>query len=248
MLKEPYLIQFIEMLSNLNCSLNNLKENLPSLKIKKCLIPQKSIITAASYNEKENVIYMQPKTPEIIMYHELFHVASTKREYNKVISGFSIVLPDNTLNLGLNEGYTQLLTERYFGSVSNYFQVYPYEVIIAAQFEKIIGSQMFDLYLTANLLDLKHKFLQYGSEADFNTFFTCLDYINKNLYKINSDVEILKNCMKKVSDILIKCFNRKENNEESLKEYIEDMDLCMEINNELYDFCPSHFPKRYKER
>ena len=61
----------------------------------------------------ENTIYInedQINQIEYIIYHELFHMASSYIAKKKVISGFQ----HDKLYEGINEGYTQLLTNRYF--------------------------------------------------------------------------------------------------------------------------------------
>lgn len=62
------------------------------------------------------------------LYHELFHMASTVIEDNTIFNGYLEETVENLESFntisergrGLNEGYTELLSERYFNSATQY--------------------------------------------------------------------------------------------------------------------------------
>ena len=89
------------------------------------------------------------------IYHELFHMASSCFRGNVVYSGFS----QDLVGLGLDEGYTELLTRRYFKQQMHSRITYEDEVKLSSFIEKVIGrAKMESLYLKANIKGLL-KFL-----------------------------------------------------------------------------------------
>ena len=145
-------------------------------------------------------------------------------------------------NIGLNEGYTQLLTERYFPSEVSYTLSYPYEVVMAHQIETIIGKEeILSLYLTADFKSFVLRLEKYLNLGEIKKLINNIDFIHDNLYK-NKNVVLLKEKLQEVSQILLKAYQTKlelsetSNKEDKLKNFVINMDLSMEINNEEYDF------------
>ena len=91
-------------------------------------------------------------------YHELFHMASSCFRGNIYFSGFS----QDTVGQGLNEGYTEFLTRRYFGHDMRTRVSYEDQYNLVGLIEKVIGrSKMEALYLKANLKGLLKEMRSY---------------------------------------------------------------------------------------
>lgn len=222
--------------------LTNFKKNIKTLIIEESDFQNRPIDNAGSYNEKENKIYLRDLFSHDIIYHELFHLASTRIVDNITYSGISISSLDYKHNIGLNEGYTQLLTDRYFPSEVSYTLSYPYEVVMAHQIETIIGEEeMLSLYLTADFKSFVLRLEKYLNLGEIKKLINNIDFIHDNLYK-NKNVVLLKEKLQEVSQILLKAYQTKlelsetSNKEDKLKNFVINMDLSMEINNEEYDF------------
>lgn len=131
------------------------------------------------------------------IYHELFHMASAYYDKENKISysGFRQYPFDSKsdsprIGVGINEGYTELLTERYFGEKHKLPKTYKYEVSVVERLEKIIGQDnMESLYLNANLPGLIDELKRYASEDDISKFISSVDLISKRSH----DIFIFKN-------------------------------------------------------
>lgn len=137
------------------------------------------------YDVERNKIGVEEDTYLTSIYHELFHMASSTYIDKIIYSGFSqTFINGRTIGDGLNEGYTQLLTERYFKYVEEENGSYEYESFIASKLEEIIGKiKMSELYLSANLYGLIKELKNYASQEEIMDFISSLDFVSKNLDK-----------------------------------------------------------------
>ena len=116
---------------------------------------------------------------EKVVYHELFHLASSSktRDKNLVIinCGFSTMVLDYIKNRGtikgeaLTEGYTELLAQRYFDNndILRKFEVYAFENKITESLEEIIGeNNMSKYYLNSDCASLIEDLSKYSSKED----------------------------------------------------------------------------------
>ena len=136
------------------------------------------------YDVKKNAIKLDEDYVSVIIFHELFHMASSAYLNGNYYSGFRQYSSDDytSIGKGLNEGYTQLLTERYFGHNDDFGKVYEYETFIAGKLEEIVGKfKMQELYLSANLYGLIKELNRYVSYEEIINFIRCLDFLNNNL-------------------------------------------------------------------
>lgn len=243
MKKQEQIAKFTEVLLKISKdNLTNFKNNIKTLKIEENDFQNRPVGNAGNYNELENKIYLRDLFANDIIYHELFHLASTKTIDDKIYSGISISNSNGSHNVGLNEGYTQLLTERYFPSDFSYTLSYPYEVIIASQIEKIIGAEkMLSLYLNADFKSFILVLENYLDENEIKELINNIDFIHENLYQ-NRNVVLLKEKMQEISQTLVKAYQTKldlsqiSNKTEEINAFIINMDLSMKINKEEYDF------------
>lgn len=136
------------------------------------------------YDVKKNAIKLDEDYVSVIIFHELFHMASSVYLNGNYYSGFRQYSSDDytSIGKGLNEGYTQLLTERYFGHNDDFGKVYEYETFISGKLEEIVGKfKMQELYLSANLYGLIKELNRYVSYEEIINFIRCLDFLNNNL-------------------------------------------------------------------
>ena len=124
--------------------------------------------------------------------HEFFHMASSFYDKKNKIGfcGFLqlIYLKKQALGLGLTEGYTELLTRRYFSNEKIYSS-YSYEICMffSEQLEKIVGKdKMETYYLNADLLGLYKYLLNFDNGSNIVTLIGLLDNLIKNVSKKNS--------------------------------------------------------------
>ena len=83
----------------------------------------------------------------------------------------------------LNEGYTEALTKRYFGTNG----AYAYEVLIVEHLEQIIGKELMEtLYFKADLNGLIEELSKYVPEYEISEFITSFDVMSKYIYYITT--------------------------------------------------------------
>lgn len=125
--------------------------------------------------------------------HELFHMASAyyDKKTNTCYCGFGQNTNKLSIGLGLTEGYTQLLTNRYIdeniGNSNDIGYFYVYETFIMSKLEDIIGKEkMEELYFKANLLGLIKELEKYADIREIISFIRKLDQLCNLSYIKNS--------------------------------------------------------------
>lgn len=189
--------------------------NIGTLKINRHESLSKYKVFIADYDFVNNIINI---TDESSFPHELNHLSSSYYDGDDY-SGLS----QNNFGTGLNEGYTELLTERYFKSGESY----PAEFKIASNLEMIVGKEkMEQYYYTANLFELIEELKQYDTQENIMKFINYVDivtsliddYIKSRIFSI-----ILMKSLKKINLYLLKWYTIKqkklmENNDISIKQ------------------------------
>jgi len=141
------LFVFQTILEHENVDLNIFYNNLKSLKINQSNFIQKILnkINKRSgwYSPDDNEInYVDRLEAKDTIFHELLHAASSIEDKEESISfsGFEQINCERWQKIGraLNEGYTELLNQRYFSPVRD---VYTMEVTIAKMIERIVGRE-----------------------------------------------------------------------------------------------------------
>lgn len=121
-----------------------------------------------------------------VTYHELLHLASLKNDKN-------IFKP-------FNEGYTQLLEQRYFYEANDLGYTYDFEVYIMRVVEGILGKEILEkLYFNGNFSKVFNSFNNYISIDDLNLLKNNLI----SIYEIEQNNDVL---LKK--EELTKSFNK----------------------------------------
>ena len=142
---------------------------------------------------------LEKRNAELTPYHELLHLLTTRFDNKKTIRiGFQI----NNFATGINEGYTELLTKRYFKKFSkNDNEVYSHFTWILNMIEDIVGkSKMEDYYFDINVEGLILELEKYISREkvinlieDVDLLFCSeeklFDYQQKIIHKHNKNVE-----------------------------------------------------------
>ena len=100
-------------LSNFYHNISNLKIIFPNFIGRKFRVS-----TGGIYYTKSNKLFIPKVYENISANHELFHMISTFKDDKKIFSGFSQTTTSffstNSIGDGLTEGYTELMTNRYF--------------------------------------------------------------------------------------------------------------------------------------
>ena len=202
--------------------------NLQSLDFKK--MKEINGDTIGYYTPSNNKITLLEGVDSNTIIHELFHMASTYRDNENDISysGFHQRKKDFDFGRGLNEGYTELLANRY--SNTDEATCYVYEKKYVTLLEEIIGKDsMQSLYLQANLKGLINELTKYQTEENIIQFIQNLD-----LWEKYQDAEHLKgrmdNCLKNIETFLIETYLEKTkielnditfNNESNLDDFLQ---------------------------
>ena len=150
----PIVLDFINIYKE-NFNNQNILNKLSTLKIK---TKNKQTDKEGVFNPKNNTITLytnKDDSEELVRHklmHELIHMASRKENYQ---DGLCYYQEDDKLLLGkgLNEGYTELLNNRYFSNIGRDY--YTKEQVVASKIEEIVGQEvMEDIYFNKHLFDL----------------------------------------------------------------------------------------------
>lgn len=169
-----------------NQNLKLLNNNLASLKVKiKYIAPEILSLKffAGKYNMVKNKLTVLKLFEGITAIHEFFHIASSyyEKDCKLGFSGFHQIIFEKGehIGLGLNEGYTELISRRYLGSEYSYV-TYRYDLcrFFAKKLEEIVGQdRMETFYLNADLYGLYAYLIKFDEGSNVATFITILDYL-----------------------------------------------------------------------
>lgn len=196
-------------------NLENLAVTVKSLKFKNLIL---STNTAASYDVKKNLIIVRNGDYLETINHELFHMSTSLfRESDGIrFCGFCqlYLKKFKKIGVGINEGYTQFLTERYFEEEnSNIKGAYPLEVKLAEALEQIVGKEkMESLFFKADLYGLIQELKQYDSEENIMKFISGVDFLHNHFYDKRSlplEKGMIVNSLRSVSNFLIRTYSKK---------------------------------------
>ncbi len=168
------------------------------------------------YTVKNNKILVDKNNGSVSIYHELFHMASSIYKDGIDYCGFrQASLKPGRVNLGtgINEGYTQKMTERYFGYIKGVRgSCYNLLSCFADNLERIIGQEkMESLYLNANLLGLINELKNYASEEEIAKFISSTDFlynyvIYSNIKSFPGAKEMIKSSLKTANEFLFRTY------------------------------------------
>lgn len=185
--------------SNINREyLNNMYNNLKTIKTKEKIFFLKYLLlymVGGTYSAKKNLIKINKFLKDRVLNHELLHSASTyyDEENDYAYVGFCQYnyKTKNYIGRALNEGYTELLTSRYFEYSNTCAYSYKVSKFFASQLETIIGQEkMEEAYFKADLNMIIKELEQYDTRENIISFIKSLDFILKHL---NTKKSILLN-------------------------------------------------------
>lgn len=201
---------------NLAIFINNLNTLQTSTKNFKIINSIFNRSTEGQYIPENNAIELSENNYNITINHELFHASTTinDKDTGMIYCGFQqISNKKKQIGESLNEGYTQYLTEKYFGKENSLNTAYTYEKRIAETLEIIVGKEkMQSLYFNANLNGLVEYLKKYAPEDDIYKFISTLDFLNEHMgdkYLIPSSKKMIKSGYKFINSFLIKTALRK---------------------------------------
>ena len=203
-----------EILTNFYNNIHDMQIHMTDYKLKNIF---HKIEFNGSFNAKTNTIKLNKNEQNYeAIFHELFHMASTVSLDNDIYSGFRQHKTYNSkddIGVGINEGYTQALTERYFGHIEGIKYSYPFETFIACLIEEVIGQdKMAKYYFNANLYGLIDELSKYNLPNNVMKFIYNLDFLNKiptlpNMKSLEQDY-IIK-AIKQIINFLFYTYERK---------------------------------------
>lgn len=225
-----YIVIFIETLINKNANFdfNFFKKNIKDLNV--IIINKPNTPWSAFYDNKKNIIYIQEKQldvygVEVFIYHELLHMLSNLKQKEIQQVGFN----KEGLFIGINEGYTQLLTRRYFNASEG---AYVIEEKIAILLEFIVSRPLMEsIYSKADYLTLIEKINKYDNI--FSPSYSLLSSIDM-IYRLNPFLwensfvnthEFIKSLRTVLDKIITLFINKKsiEKNDNDIDEFFENV-------------------------
>lgn len=230
--------EFIKILESSfsNCDLSSFYTNIENLKIdlkkENFFISLLNFIygskTGSFYLASKNKIYTgnefeHSQYKRAILFHELLHMASTRKINKSYFSGFHLSNKDISIGEGLNEGYTELLNCRYFDKNSHGNSYYDLQMI-AHGVESIYGkSKMEEAYFSNNLKGLIEELEKYVTYDEAIRLLINSDNLLKR--NIRNDygkcISLAKEIRVDIANIRLKQLKeKKENGEISKQKYI----------------------------
>ena len=176
--------EFIEVFhDNFPSTLSDrLEENLNTIKVikkSKLFRKKKDVVGTYSSNTNEIILYEDDSLD-----HELFHMSSSliTPKPNKLLENYDFIgFRDGFKGKGLNEGYTQLLSERFFDTEKTYIRL----VEVVKVLEYIIGKDiMQECYFDTGLKGLIDELIKYFEPEEYNYIDSFIMHTNKLADKI----------------------------------------------------------------
>ena len=216
-----FIKRLVQEFPDVDCT--NLYNNINELRIR-----NESFLTTINhlggyYDPTSNRLVYNNKFPEAyrrtIMYHELLHMASSYKSDKKIYSGFSQVDNKIIVGMGINEGYTQLLTERINPKITLAIP-YEFENKIVRKIEQIVGQdKMQDLYFKADLPGLIDEMTKYSTRSEVIKFINEVDFVHTyRPIKIKKEENyMLREAMNDINNFLSSSLERSNKNLTKIK-------------------------------
>lgn len=217
--KGKYLKDFYSTMKDTNFDLTAFENNIDTLKIVRKEKLSNDVHTC-EYHFMNNEIYYKEGYLDSGIMHELFHASSTQITDKEIKSGFlSIVNDKNGLLyrcLGLNEGYTALLDDKYFPNYTKdkkriVGKSYYLSKYFAFLIENFVGEELMEEMYSKNQIDRLESILTYfmGSKRT-NKFFFALDliseYVDATKYpSIKIGFKCYNYCRMYLFDLYVRC-------------------------------------------
>lgn len=193
------------------------------------------------YDFEANKLSILEDKPKSI-YHELFHLSSTNFELKQNHPGLTLNLGNIDIGNGLNEGYTELLSLRYFDvqEIASYYL----ETHFARALELIVGKEMMQsLYLKNDFWGLIEILKKYYEVSEIEKFLLSLDLVSEYTAKKSITYEENEKINFIIEDMI--CFLLKGycksivstniNYEEALYSYLYDLNIIFADHSYIYN-------------
>ena len=193
-----------------NTKIDNLKNlilNFPYITIKYHSASYDPSISG-TYNGKTKEIHIYNRDNKVSLHHELLHASSADIRFMNI--GFKIVLKNGLIfGKGLNEGYTELLNNRFFNYTST---SYNYLQKLAKQIENLCTDKenMIEYYFNADIFSLISELMKKISLKEIIDILVDMDMLlyNENksyleYLKIKEKIRFIQN-KNKVKKLLVK--------------------------------------------
>ena len=184
---------------------------------------------SGQYSSISNTVYINTLSKDDSLNHELMHMSSAQVDRHRHNTGFCqttkpFLFQRRFIGNGLNEGYTELMTDRLFNS--NYLSAYHYLSGVCEYIEDIIGKEaMQELYFKSDLRGLINNLSTY---ADKETVLDLLRFTDTLLYVISRRVLVVDDLAKCI--IVINHALTKLNNGKLYHDYLEEKITKEEMN------------------
>ena len=132
------------------------------------------------YEPYQNYIVVKKEKYLKTLPHELFHVTTSRVSGNDSICGFHYLSKGLSIGMAINEGYTDIMANRYFNSdISCSF--YAREIKYYDVLEEVLGTETIEkLYMNANLVGFIKELSNYKDEKEVINFIVKTDDILRN--------------------------------------------------------------------
>ena len=170
--QNSFLVFFSIFTENENFDLNNFRNNLnKNLIIGIDMNREKSDSGTTIYNNSRNLFGIYADSSLIksgVLFHELFHFASYPTNFRR----------------GLNEGYTEALTHRYFNKSK---LAYGDNVHYVLEIERIIGSDVMERAYSLGDVNIIKDYIGEDNYDIFDKINTRLDLLLGSYYRVNNN-------------------------------------------------------------
>ena len=204
--------------------LKNFYRNLKTLEIKKA----NYLDCLGKYYARDNLILIDKDAYSSTFPHEMFHMSSSN--FSSLISrvGFHVWGFLYDLGFSLNEGYTEIMSSRYF-DVPLKDSPYFFEICCALRIEDLVGRDFMEKsYLTADIFGIIHELLMYSSEQAVVNNIIVMDYLSRAMFKNHINKNKFSNYMLDVNLFLISSKFKKEGyyfNSSSVKNNFNELSM-----------------------
>ena len=215
--KQPEIYIFTtKLLENVKVdNLRNLIINAPYVTINYHKTDKRSKL-AGTYSGHSKKIDIYDTSNNTTLYHELLHAASTNYIFSNV--GFKVVLKEGgALGEGLNEGYTELLNNRFFqGKSKSYIYLQKLAKLIENFYEN--KEEMVEDYFNADLFRLIGELLKSMSLEEAIDIIVDMDQLLNMDY--GNYIQYLKTKQK-----ILNIYNRKKEKKTPIKRLVKKIPL-----------------------
>lgn len=195
------------------------------------------------HDDKENKIVFYKCDIDTVIYHELLHMASKRRYKSNCFIGYNQNIENYEIGEGLNEGYTDVLSLRYFSRYGSEPANYFLESYLSELIELLVGQKNMETwYFNSDLYSLCDSLNLYLRKNEIVLLLSSIDKISKRFSRKFYSMQV-KKLYREVALLLINLLlkkyielNEKKTTEEDIIEFKEKLfNLVSKGYNDGYD-------------